>query len=114
MPLFEYWPLALAAALITKVVRRLCIPFGAPSWIGHGALGGTLALGALTAWCCRVDERRKAREYEEEWIAIEAERQLVQAHYPHCHATRLTSGEWFLTDRATGREYQPQRPSAVN
>ncbi|MFM0046071.1 hypothetical protein [Paraburkholderia sediminicola] len=114
MPLFEYWPLALAAVLVGEVVQRLCISFNVPSWIGYGALGGALALAALVAWWSRVDERRKAREYEEERIAIEAERERLQAHYPHCHATRLTSDEWFLTDRATGREYRPGRPLVVN
>lgn len=109
MPLFEYWPLALAAVLFAEVVQRLCISFSAPSWIGYSALVGTLALAGLVAWCCWDDERRKAREDEEERLAIEAERKRVQAHYPHCHATRLTSGEWFLTDRATGREYPPER-----
>lgn len=109
MPLFEYWLLAVAVALVGQIVERLCAYFSVSSWIVDSALGGTLVLAVFVGWLCRIDDRRKAREDEENRIVIEAERQRVQAHYPHCHATRLTSGEWFLTDRATGREYQPER-----
>jgi len=110
MSLFEYWPIAAAVFFLGQFAHRLGILLHAPSWVGYSVLGGTLAVACVIAsWRGRIDDRRKAREDEEDRIAIEDERERVQAHYPHCHATRLKSGEWFLTDRATGREYQPER-----
>ncbi|WP_266233685.1 hypothetical protein [Paraburkholderia sp. CNPSo 3076] len=29
----------------------------------------------------------------------------MQQRFPHCHVARLRSGEFFLTDKSTGREY---------
>ncbi|AEA65842.1 hypothetical protein bgla_4p0480 (plasmid) [Burkholderia gladioli BSR3] len=35
----------------------------------------------------------------------------MEQRFPFCHVTRLSSGEWFLTEKETGREYkQPARP----
>ena len=34
------------------------------------------------------------------------ERTVMEQRYPFCHVTRLSSGEWFLTEKETGREYK--------
>jgi hypothetical protein len=40
------------------------------------------------------------------------EQMLTEQRYPFCHVTRLSNGSWFLTDKATGREYVPPRSNS--
>ena len=30
----------------------------------------------------------------------------MEQRFPFCHVTRLSTGEWFLTEKETGREYK--------
>ncbi|ACB68957.1 hypothetical protein BamMC406_6532 (plasmid) [Burkholderia ambifaria MC40-6] len=38
----------------------------------------------------------------------------MEQRFPFCHVTRLSSGQWFLTEKATGREYNPSEPATPN
>jgi hypothetical protein len=31
---------------------------------------------------------------------------VMEQRFPFCHVTRLSTGEWFLTEKETGREYK--------
>ncbi|HDR8993764.1 MAG: hypothetical protein ACN6QT_12085 [Burkholderia contaminans] len=42
------------------------------------------------------------------------EKMLMEQRYPFCHVTRLSSGQWFLTEKATGREYNQSEPAKPN
>ncbi|REE07173.1 hypothetical protein B0G80_9027 [Paraburkholderia sp. BL6669N2] len=61
-----------------------------------GVAGTLLGLGRLHSL---REEIRMRREHREQ-VAMEQ-------RYPGCHVLRLSNGNWFLTDRSTGREYQP-------
>ncbi|WJN72047.1 hypothetical protein [Burkholderia anthina] len=41
----------------------------------------------------------------------EDEKAAMEQRYPFCHVTLLSSGEWFLTEKETGREYK--RPTTA-
>ncbi|MCO1368707.1 hypothetical protein [Burkholderia multivorans] len=51
----------------------------------------------------QLDRWRKQREANEQIV--------MEQRFPFCHVTRLSSGEWFLTEKETGREYK-QPPMA--
>ncbi|MGU7775650.1 hypothetical protein ACV229_36545 [Burkholderia sp. MR1-5-21] len=38
------------------------------------------------------------------------EKMLMEQRFPFCHVKRLSSGQWFLTEKATGREFDPSEP----
>lgn len=42
------------------------------------------------------------------------EKMLMEQRFPFCHVTRLSSGQWFLTEKATGREYNRSEPAKPN
>ncbi|HDR9037334.1 TPA: hypothetical protein ACU967_007743 [Burkholderia contaminans] len=42
------------------------------------------------------------------------EKMLMEQRFPFCHVTRLSSGQWFLTEKATGREYRPSEVAKPN
>lgn len=53
----------------------------------------------------RRDKLRMRREREEQL--------KMEQRYPGCYVLRLSNGGWFLTDRSTGREYQPTAAATV-
>ncbi|RQV14898.1 hypothetical protein DF039_20850 [Burkholderia cenocepacia] len=68
------------------------------------------AMAALLAICWvssalrrQLDRWRKQRETNEQIV--------MEQRFPFCHVTRLSSGEWFLTEKETGREYK--RPTTA-
>lgn len=67
-------------------------------WIAHVLVAALILLSSALALLDSSRQRRIARN-------LANELRQMQARYPSCHVTRLKSGEWFLTDRATGREY---------
>ncbi|MFP3506746.1 hypothetical protein [Burkholderia sp. SIMBA_062] len=46
----------------------------------------------------QLDRWRNQREANEQIV--------MEQRFPFCHVTRLSSGEWFLTEKETGREYK--------
>ncbi|WP_324161326.1 hypothetical protein [Paraburkholderia sp.] len=53
---------------------------------------------ALIDWIRRRQQATIDRIRHSELLAM-------QKRFPHCHVARLRSGEFFLTDKSTGREY---------
>ncbi|HDR9086013.1 hypothetical protein VI03_08655 [Burkholderia vietnamiensis] len=51
----------------------------------------------------QLDRWRKQRETNEQVV--------MEQRFPFCHVTRLSNGEWFLTEKETGREYK--RPTTT-
>ncbi|WP_157643757.1 hypothetical protein [Burkholderia ubonensis] len=35
------------------------------------------------------------------------ETMFMEQRFPFCHVTRLSNGQWFLTEKATGRKFDP-------
>lgn len=74
------------------------------SWMPAAVISAAIAVVAATLLGLGLlhslrEEIRMRRERREQ-LAMEQ-------RYPGCHVLRLASGKWFLTDRSTGREYQP-------
>lgn len=83
-------------------LNRVCdLLWHRPS-IASAAFGALILIACFIALQKSVRERRAARKAGEEL-------RQMQLCYPACHIKRLRSGEWFLTDRFTGREYVGQR-----
>lgn len=59
---------------------------------------------AFSALQRQLDRWRKQRDANEKMV--------MEQRFPFCHVTRLSSGEWFLTEKETGREYK--RPTMTN
>ncbi|WP_036024288.1 hypothetical protein [Paraburkholderia dilworthii] len=70
------------------------------SWVPAAVIAGgaatLLGLGLLHSLREDVRMRRERREQA-----------AMEQRYPGCHVLRLSNGNWFLTERSTGREYQP-------
>jgi len=70
------------------------------SWVPVAVMAGAattmLALALLHSLREELRVRRRRREQS-----------TMEQRYPGCHVLRLSNGKWFLTDRSTGREYQP-------
>jgi hypothetical protein len=97
------FPIA-ASIIVSWAVWRALSPLAQahqwPVWL-------SLAVIATVAAACVVlnmlaDLRREIRDRQ-----LRREQGVMQQRYPHCHVTRLSTGKWFLTDKATGREYRP-------
>jgi len=58
-----------------------------------GVIGAVIAASLIASLGDELRTRRERRE-----------RAAMEQRYPQCHVTRLSSGKWFLTDKATGRE----------
>jgi len=70
------------------------------AWVPAAVIAGFVA--TLLALGLRGTRREKLR------MRREREEQLeMEQRYPSCYVLRLSNGDWFLTDRSTGREYQP-------
>ncbi|MFM0498374.1 hypothetical protein [Paraburkholderia caledonica] len=74
----------------------------APAAVIAGFVATLLGLGLRNS---RQEKLRMRREREEQ---LEMEQR-----YPGCDVLRLSNGDWFLTDRSTGREYQPTEAATV-
>jgi hypothetical protein len=92
--------LTLIAALTVRFVQFLD-RHGVSHWYLVTAIAGVVALGIARSL---VRAARRRGQY--------LEQMLMQQRYPFCHIKRLRNGSWFLTDRATGREYLPPHPEA--
>lgn len=88
-------------------LHHACAGFWHRPWIANAGFGALIVIGALLSL---VDELRKRREARRSREA----HQRVQIRYPMCRATRLPTGNWFLTDRATGCEYAAPREEAAD
>lgn len=91
---------ALLLTAIWRVLDSVALTQHWPSWVAIACIAGAIAALAILATIRGViDEVRMRRE----------RRQLsvMEQRYPGCHVLRLSSGAWFLTDRATGREFEP-------
>jgi hypothetical protein len=85
-------------AVVWLGLNRVCDLLWHRPWIASATVGVLVLVAALIALLKTVHEGRVARKAGEEL-------RQMQLCYPTCHVKRLRSGEWFLTDRATGREY---------
>ncbi|WP_186157350.1 hypothetical protein [Burkholderia gladioli] len=57
---------------------------------------------AFSAMRRQLDRWREQRDANE--------KMFMEQRFPFCHVTRLSTGEWFLTEKETGREYKgPQK-----
>ena len=60
-----------------------------------GLIGAVIAASLIISLHDELRARRERREQA-----------AMEQRYPQCHVTRLSSGKWFLTDKATGREFR--------
>ncbi|MBB4518233.1 hypothetical protein GGD68_007039 [Paraburkholderia fungorum] len=70
------------------------------SWVPVAVIAG--AVGTLLALALLHSLREELRKHRER-----REQSAMEQRYPGCHVLRLSNGQWFLTDRYTGREYLP-------
>ncbi|MFM0756075.1 hypothetical protein [Paraburkholderia strydomiana] len=104
---FVIVPIAGCLLLLTAAWRALSA-LGAglhwSSWMPAAVISAAIAVVAATLLGLGLprslqEEVRTRRERREQFA--------MEQRYPGCHVTRLSSGKWFLTDRSTGREYEP-------
>ncbi|MEZ0606278.1 hypothetical protein ACAX43_29745 [Paraburkholderia sp. IW21] len=87
-------------AAIWRVLDSVALTHHWPSWTPIACISGAIAALAILATIRGViDEVRMRRERRE--------LSVMEQRHPGCHVLRLSSGEWFLTDRATGRAFEP-------
>jgi hypothetical protein len=60
-----------------------------------GLIGAVIAANLIASLRGELLARGKRQEHA-----------AMEQRYPQCHVTRLSNGKWFLTDKATGREYR--------
>ncbi|APA90414.1 hypothetical protein BJG93_33015 (plasmid) [Paraburkholderia sprentiae WSM5005] len=83
-----------------RVLQTVSIARHWASWVPAACIaGGILALAIAAAVAALVGEIRTMR--------MRREQAVMEQRFPGCHVVRLSNGNWFLTDRATGREYHP-------
>ena len=66
--------------------------------VGCATLALLAAAWAFSALRRQLDRWREQRDANE--IIV------MEQRFPFCHVTRLSTGEWFLTEKETGREYK--------
>jgi hypothetical protein len=81
--------------LATLVTQWLHWPKWTTLAMTLGAIGTVIAASLIISLRDEVRARRERREQA-----------AMEQRYPQCHVTRLSSGKWFLTDKATGREFR--------
>ncbi|MEM5440480.1 hypothetical protein [Paraburkholderia diazotrophica] len=79
--------------LATLVAQHLHWPRWTALAMTLGVVGAIIAASLIAALRAELRARRERREQA-----------AMEQRYPQCHVKRLSSGKWFLTDRATGRE----------
>ena len=98
--LLELVQIAAVISLVGLTLHRVIASLGVPAWATPVIIGCLIGIAiAGNAIRTLIDRSRTRRQ--------ETERAVMQQRYPHCHVSLLKDGSWFLTDRSTGREYQP-------
>ncbi|MEK6290822.1 MAG: hypothetical protein V4793_05425 [Paraburkholderia tropica] len=100
----EYLPIIAVPTVGGWIIVRSTLIFH-HAWIAYVGIGALIVIGAAFALLDRWIRHRAAQRAANERLAM-------QTLYPSCHVTRLSNGTWFLTDRATGREYRTAREGA--
>lgn len=73
-----------------------------PKWTALAMTFGVIGAVIAASLIISLRDELRARRMRREQVAMEQ-------RYPQCHVTRLSSGKWFLTDKATGREFRLNR-----
>ncbi|WP_176060052.1 hypothetical protein [Paraburkholderia sp. BCC1876] len=102
MSLIEHAVIIATIALLAATIRKIATLLGATTSVSLVAVGLCLLVLAVVNW-------RLRRKSDMTRANVEDERMGVQARHPGCHVTLLRSGQWFLTDRSTGREHRPDQ-----
>ncbi|MDA3669935.1 hypothetical protein [Burkholderia cenocepacia] len=89
-------PIPLMILTLAAIFARLSVD---NKVISGCAVAVFLAICWMYSRLLRRREGGRVRRDEDEKIAMEQ-------RYPFCHVTLLSSEEWFLTEKATGREYK--------
>ncbi|TDN59061.1 hypothetical protein [Paraburkholderia sp. BL10I2N1] len=98
--------IAAVISLAGLALHRVFASYGGPAWATPVIIGCLIGIAiACNAIRALIDRSRVGRQ--------ETERAVMQQRYPNCHVSLLKDGSWFLTDRATGREYQPDASGAM-
>ena len=84
--------------LATLVAQHLHWPKWTALAMTFGVIGAVIAASLVISLRDELRARRRRREQA-----------AMEQRYPQCHVTRLSSGKWFLTDKATGRELRLDR-----
>ncbi|MFM0616125.1 hypothetical protein PQR37_18850 [Paraburkholderia nemoris] len=96
---------ALLLTAIWRVLNNVALAQHWPSWAPIACIAAASAalaiLAVIRGIIYDVRMRRERRELS-----------VMEQRHPGCHVLRLSSGEWFLTDRPTGREFEPNDGSA--
>jgi hypothetical protein len=97
-------PLVTIAALLAfawRIVSAIVRSHHWSLWYAAAAVAvivlGIIVVGLLLELAAELHRRRYSRD-----------KIVMQHRYLFCHVKRLSTGRWFLTDRATGREYRPE------
>ncbi|WP_419689965.1 hypothetical protein ACN22W_36440 [Burkholderia theae] len=89
-------PSVLMIVILVSVSTRL---FKGDQMIVGCAIFALFAVSlAFSALRRQLDRWRKQRDANEKMI--------MEQRFPFCHVTRLSSGDWFLTEKETGQEYK--------
>jgi hypothetical protein len=88
------------ALLLALVSKHLAALPSQQRW--HWLLGIAILSTVLAAFSGAVTLLRACRDRR-----CTSELLLMQLRFPFCHVSRLSNGTWFLTEKATGREYRP-------
>jgi hypothetical protein len=105
---FREMLLALAVpVLLWFGLSRICDLLWHRPWIAGAVLGALILIASVLALVNTVRERRAAYKAGEEL-------RQMRLCYPACHVKRLRGGDWFLADRATGREYEIPREETAD
>jgi len=99
-PLPALITILLVGYAVWNLLRLVASRFHLPPWTPIVFMAAALyALVTVRLVAALISTIRKSREKRE--LA------MMSARYPQCNVVRLQSGEWFLVDKATGREYSP-------
>jgi uncharacterized membrane protein YccC len=94
---------ALFLFAVWRALTSLAAALHWPSWAPLIAVATFIAsLIGFAIVFTLLDELRTRRKRREQAV--------MEQRYPECHLHRLSSEKWFLTDRTSGREYQPDGP----
>ncbi|MGS0896867.1 hypothetical protein ACVBGC_30680 [Burkholderia stagnalis] len=89
-------PVLLIIVTLVSVMTRLS--HDNQMFAGCAAVALLAASWAYSALKRQLDRWREQRDANEKMI--------MEQRFPFCHVTRLSTGEWFLTEKETGREYK--------
>ncbi|MBN3785676.1 hypothetical protein [Burkholderia sp. Ac-20353] len=96
-PLVPVWVAIAIFAEAALLFSRLSSPV---RWICGGALAAfLLGCSAVGTILHLIEHWRKQRDANDTM--------LMEQRFPYCHVKRLSSGEWHLIDKSTGRTHVP-------